>query len=115
MPSRLSAPMTLARATRETTAVAPASALLDDLLRTSLVLQEDWQLLPDQTRKDLLTAPDRAALLAGLVEHGLLTDYQSARIGSISNLIGKLSEEDLEDLQRVLAKLHDVVGAPALR
>ena len=82
MPSRLSAPMTLARATRETTAVAPASALLDDLLRTSLVLQEDWQLLPDQTRKDLLTAPDRAALLAGLVEHGLLTDYPSARIHS---------------------------------
>src|SRR5215469_7377237 len=42
-------------------------------------------------------------------------EYQSARIGSISNLIAKLSEEDLEDLQSVLAKLHDVVGAPALR
>jgi DNA-binding MarR family transcriptional regulator len=41
-------------------------------------------------------------------------EYQSARITSISNLIGKLAEEDLDELQHLLAKLHDVVGAPAL-
>jgi DNA-binding MarR family transcriptional regulator len=42
-------------------------------------------------------------------------EYQSARIGSISNLIGKLPEDDLDDLQRLMAKLHDVVGAPSIR
>ena len=41
-------------------------------------------------------------------------EYQSARIGSICNLLGKLSEDDLDDVQRLLAKLHDVVGSPSL-
>lgn len=41
-------------------------------------------------------------------------EYQSARIGSICTLLGKLAEEDFDDLQRLLAKLHDVVGPPAL-
>ncbi len=41
-------------------------------------------------------------------------DYQSARLGGICNLLSKLSEEDREDLQRLLSKLHDVVGPPAL-
>ena len=34
-------------------------------------------------------------------------EYQSSRVGVISELIGKLSEEDLDDLQRLLAKLHE--------
>ncbi len=42
-------------------------------------------------------------------------DYQSARIGSICNLLGKLSEDDLDDLQRLIAKINDTVGPPALR
>ena len=60
---------------------------------------------------------DKRKIDVALTPEGInaFQEYQSARIGSISNLIGKLSEEDLEDLQRVLAKLHDVVGAPALR
>jgi hypothetical protein len=41
-------------------------------------------------------------------------DYQSTRIGGISNLLSKLSEDDLDDLQRLLSKLHEVVGPPAL-
>jgi DNA-binding MarR family transcriptional regulator len=41
-------------------------------------------------------------------------EYQSARIGSISMLLGKLAEEDFDDLQRLLAKLQDAVEPPAL-
>ncbi|MHB1423311.1 MAG: MarR family winged helix-turn-helix transcriptional regulator [Gemmataceae bacterium] len=51
-----------------------------------------------------LTAEGMAAFL----------DHQSSHIGSICNLLGKLSEDDLEDLQRLLGKLHEVVGSPAL-
>jgi|SRR5579875_2040721 len=41
-------------------------------------------------------------------------DYQSSRLGSISNLLSKLSEEDLEELQRLLNKLHEAVGPSTL-
>jgi|SRR6516165_9722811 DNA-binding MarR family transcriptional regulator len=41
-------------------------------------------------------------------------EVQSARLQSLAHLIGKLSEEDLDDLQRLLAKLHESVGTPAL-
>jgi DNA-binding MarR family transcriptional regulator len=41
-------------------------------------------------------------------------DHQSTRISSICNLLGKLSDDDLEDLQRLLVKLHEVLGPPAL-
>src|SRR5260370_20372518 len=82
MLSRLSSRATLTRVGRATIASAPASALLEDLLRTSLVLQEDWHLLPDEMRQELLTAPNRPTLLGGLVAAGLLTDYQSIRISA---------------------------------
>ncbi len=36
-------------------------------------------------------------------------DYQSNRIGGICDLLGKMSEEDHEDLQRLLGRFHDVV------
>jgi DNA-binding MarR family transcriptional regulator len=41
-------------------------------------------------------------------------EYQSIRIGGICTLLGKLLEEDLDDLQRLLAKIHEVLGSPAL-
>lgn len=41
-------------------------------------------------------------------------DHQSVRIGSICNLLSKLCDDDLEDLQRLLGKLQEVVGPPAL-
>src|SRR5947209_2346208 len=60
-------------------AEAPQS-LLKSLVAASLVLAEDWEALPAPGQEDLLGCDDPAHLLAGLVEHGLLTDYQAARI-----------------------------------
>lgn len=59
---------------------------------------------------------DKRKIDVALTSEGMsaFQDYQSNRIGSICNLLGKLSEEDHEDLQRLLAKLHEVVGPPAL-
>jgi DNA-binding MarR family transcriptional regulator len=36
--------------------------------------------------------------------------YQSARIGGIARLLGKLSEEDFDELDRLVDKLHDLLG-----
>ncbi len=68
---------------------APSEGLLRDLLASSLILVEDWERLPAQTRHDLMgcTAPEQA--LQALVRHGLLTDYQAGRLeaGTASGLI----------------------------
>jgi DNA-binding MarR family transcriptional regulator len=55
---------------------------------------------------------DKRKIDVALTPEGIAAfqDYQSARIGSIAQLIGKLSEEDLDDLLHLLAKLHDAVG-----
>jgi DNA-binding MarR family transcriptional regulator len=37
-------------------------------------------------------------------------EHQAARIGSIAALFARLPEEDLDDLQRLLARLHDLMG-----
>ncbi len=59
---------------------------------------------------------DKRKIDVALTAEGITAfqEYQSSRIGSIFNLIGKLSEEDLDNLQGLLAKLHEVVGLPAL-
>ncbi len=59
---------------------------------------------------------DKRKIDVALTPEGMAAfqDYQSARIGSICNLLSKLSEDDLEDLQRLLGKVHEVVGPPAL-
>jgi DNA-binding MarR family transcriptional regulator len=59
---------------------------------------------------------DKRKIDVALTPEGMsaLQEYQSMRIGSICNLLGKLTEEDHEDLQRLLGKLHEVVGPPAL-
>lgn len=59
---------------------------------------------------------DKRKIDVALTAEGMAAfqDHQSVRIGSICNLLGKLSEDDLEDLQRLLGKLHEVIGPPAL-
>jgi DNA-binding MarR family transcriptional regulator len=59
---------------------------------------------------------DKRKINVALTPEGIAAfqDYQSARLGGIGNLLNKLSEEDLEDLQRLLSKLHEVVGPPAI-
>lgn len=37
-------------------------------------------------------------------------DYQNSRVRGIVGLLAKLSEEDLDDLHRVLEKIHDLLG-----
>src|SRR5207249_9933775 len=50
---------------------------------------EDWEQLPASVRAELLALPKTDALVARLVEHGLLTEYQGRRIeaGSTFGLI----------------------------
>jgi DNA-binding MarR family transcriptional regulator len=59
---------------------------------------------------------DKRKIDVGLTPEGIVAfqEYQSSRIGSIFNLIGKLPEDDLDDLQRLLATLHEVIGPPTL-
>jgi DNA-binding MarR family transcriptional regulator len=46
-----------------------------------------------------------------------LMDYQGSRVNRIVELLRDLPEEDQEDLNRLVVKLHDLVdrGAPAVR
>jgi DNA-binding MarR family transcriptional regulator len=37
-------------------------------------------------------------------------DYQTGRVHSIAGLLSRLPEEDLDDLQRLLVKVNDLVG-----
>jgi response regulator RpfG family c-di-GMP phosphodiesterase/serine/threonine protein kinase len=57
-------------------------AVLQELLTSSVVLVEDWEALPVPAREEVARSPDRDALLARLVEHKLLTDYQASRVRS---------------------------------
>jgi response regulator RpfG family c-di-GMP phosphodiesterase len=60
--------------------VSAPQVLLQDLLESSLVLAEDWESLPPGASEGLLASPDRATLLTLLQEHGLLNEYQTARV-----------------------------------
>jgi response regulator RpfG family c-di-GMP phosphodiesterase/tRNA A-37 threonylcarbamoyl transferase component Bud32 len=51
-------------------------------LTSSVVLVEDWEALPVPAREEVARSPDRDTLLARLVEHKLLTDYQASRVRS---------------------------------
>ena len=59
---------------------------------------------------------DKRKIDVALTPEGInaFQEYQSARIGSICTLLGKLGEEDLDDLQGLMGKLHDAVGPPVL-
>src|SRR4029077_4852862 len=55
---------------------------LKELLTSSIVLEEDWELLSDNIREAILKCSALHDLLPLLVKHGLLTEYQAARIES---------------------------------
>jgi response regulator RpfG family c-di-GMP phosphodiesterase len=61
-------------------ALPPAPALFQELCYSNIVLAEDWDHLPREAREELLQQHDAEGLLEGLVERGLLTAYQAARI-----------------------------------
>lgn len=61
---------------------------------------------------------DKRKIDVGLTPAGVsaLAEYQSSRIASIAKLVGRLSEEDLDELHRLLDRLHDLLeGAPGER
>lgn len=53
---------------------------LQDLLNASLVVPEDWEKLPPEIQNELSVDKDVVELLATLLKHGLVTEYQAARI-----------------------------------
>lgn len=57
-----------------------AQDMLREFLATSLVLQEEWDLLSSEKRETLEHCAGRSELLNMLVENGLLTSYQAGRI-----------------------------------
>jgi response regulator RpfG family c-di-GMP phosphodiesterase len=56
--------------------------LLNDLLAQTIVLHEDWQLMDTALREEIFRSPTRDELLINLVKHGMLTDYQAARVSA---------------------------------
>ncbi len=58
----------------------PSSAVLRELLRSSVVLEEDWQRLPPQARDELVQCADTQVVLSLLTRHGVLSAYQADRI-----------------------------------
>jgi len=68
---------------------ADAPALLDKLLKSSVIHPEDWQALDLEQRGQLLRCLDTQVLLEQLTAHRLLTPYQASRIG-IGKIFGLL-------------------------
>lgn len=58
----------------------PIQAVLNKLMCSSIVLAEDWESLPAQTRNELASCSDTKEIYPLLVKHKLLTDYQAARV-----------------------------------
>jgi DNA-binding MarR family transcriptional regulator len=55
----------------------------------------------DKRKIDVALTPEGAAAFL---------EYQAARVGSIAALFARLPEEDLDDLQRLLVRLHALMG-----
>ncbi len=55
-----------------------ARVTLEDLLGSGVVLSEDWEALPDETQSQLIRCSKPEALLALLIQHNLLTEYQAS-------------------------------------
>jgi serine/threonine protein kinase len=58
----------------------PARLLFEDLFRRSLLLREEWDVLPVPSQEYIRQQPDSDKLLDALVEHKLLTEFQAGRI-----------------------------------
>ena len=56
--------------------------ILFDLLSSGLVLAEDWELLEESVKDQILQQSSQDQVLSLLVEQGLLTMYQAARISA---------------------------------
>src|SRR6516162_6276654 len=67
----------------------PAEDLVYDLLGSSILLVEDWERQSPEAREQVLRCRDKEQALALLVDYGLLTEYQTARIlaGSTFGLV----------------------------
>ncbi len=60
----------------------PAQSLLNELLRSSIVLVEDWEQLPPTSLREIEQCSDAEDLLSLLLKNKLVTDYQAARISA---------------------------------
>ncbi len=59
-----------------------ANSLIDELLSSALILQEEWDALPSEVQALLQKSVDKQKALHCLVEHKLLTPYQSNRLAA---------------------------------
>jgi response regulator RpfG family c-di-GMP phosphodiesterase len=78
---------TLSRISRQVTRVLPPQGeaahtqrILHELLMSSVIVRSDWEALPAELRDDLTRSSTTLQLLGGLVEQGLLTEYQATRV-----------------------------------
>jgi len=55
-------------------------SFLTSFLQSSIILEEDWQTLPNDIQDDLYLCQDPEVILTALVKYRLLTDYQADRI-----------------------------------
>lgn len=63
-----------------TKVLTPSQVLVEELLRRSLILNEEWEALPAEVTNALKQEKHREQLLLHLVTHKLLTSYQAERI-----------------------------------
>jgi DNA-binding MarR family transcriptional regulator len=61
-----------------------------------------------------INAQDKRKIDVALTPAGVsaFLEYQAARVRTIASLLGQLGPDDLEDLQRLLAKLHQTLDRP---
>jgi response regulator RpfG family c-di-GMP phosphodiesterase/tRNA A-37 threonylcarbamoyl transferase component Bud32 len=66
----------------DSVAASPTELFLKKLQDTLLIHPEDWETVSQPIKKELVDISDSGALLAKLVELGLLTEHQAARISA---------------------------------
>src|ERR1035438_970253 len=70
----------LARKSAPSSLASRHQPLLNDLLTSSIVLTEDFEKLSTQIQDEIRNCSETQELLPLLVQHGLLTEYQAARV-----------------------------------
>ena len=63
----------------DTKITTPTQLAIDDMLRRSLILPEEWEALSESLRADIRRQPDNEHLLGILVQEKLLTGFQAGR------------------------------------
>ena len=69
-------------ARRALTATRHDSSYLEELLRSGLILSEDWEAIPELARTELRRCIEPRELLSMLARSGLITEYPAARLES---------------------------------